>query len=194
MKKYKILFCFLSVVAFTFYALPGYAAGVASDEIPWGNFSLRLLNLLIFLGVIYYFAGSKIKTALLNRGEEIVFGMNKIEESKKKAMEELAEVELRIANVNAECDKLLEEGKILAEQMAQTIISTAEKQAQSIIDQANHSAQQLVKAEIEAIRSSFSDKVMAEVRRKLENDIDTAKHHQLIDASIGKISNIKELS
>ncbi len=166
-----------------------YAAGVPSDEINWLDFALRVLNVAIFLGIIWYMAGNKIKGALIGRGQKVVSDMDELEQKKQKAMTDLAELEKRIANVDEECSKLLNEGRIVAENMANAIVDEAKKQAEAIVTQAHKSAEQAIKSEIDDIRAKIADEVMAEVRKNLEQSIDNTAHHKLIDSSINRVSN-----
>ncbi len=167
-----------------------YAAPTAhSDEINWLDFALRVLNVAIFLGLIWYMAGKKIKGALVGRGQNVVSSMEELEKKKQQAMTDLADLEKRIANVDEECSKLLNEGRIVAENMAEAIVDEAKKQAESIVAQAHKSAEQAIKSEIDAIRAKISDEIMAEVRKNLEQNIDSTTHQKLIDSSINRVSN-----
>lgn len=185
--KYKVLSPFLSFALLLVFALPACAS--EDGGLPWGDFLLRILNVAIFLGIIIYFAGGKIKGTLIGRGQKIVSDMEGLEARKKKAMEDLEEVEKRIANVNEECAKILEDGKQASEKIAQAIVSDAEKQAHAIVEQAHKSAEQAIKTEIAAIRAKITDDIMLEVRKTLEQNLDSKKHQALIDNSLAQVSN-----
>ncbi len=191
MKAQKFTTTFAAVAVFLTLATPLYAAGGAeSAELPIGNFLLRVLNLCIVLGMIYYFAGAKIKGALVGRGKKIVQDMEDLEAKKKNAIAQLADVEKRIANVEAECEKLLADGRESAELLASSIIEEAEKQAKAMLDQATKSAEQAMRSEIASIRARVADEIVSEVRKGLERDLNDSKHQALIDASIAKVSSL----
>ncbi len=190
MKANKILIPCALLAFGVFLVSPLYAAGASAEGStpPWGNFLLRVMNLCIVIGLIYYLAGAKIKGALLGRGKKVVSDMDDLEQKKKEAIQALADVEKRIANVEEECAKLLLEGKAGAEQIAKTIVEEAEGQAKAILEQANKSAEQAVRAEVALIRAKLADEVMAEVRKNLEANLDQKKHKELIDASVARVS------
>ncbi len=186
MKTSKIIYSSIFSSLVIISASPAYAA--VGGPMPWGNFFLRVLNIIIVVGLIYYFAGAKIKGALLGRGKKVVTDMETLEGKKKAAIEALADVEKRIANVEAECEQLLLEGKKSAEQLAAVIVAEAEKQAKAIVDQANKSAEQAIRSEIAEIRAKVADEIMKEVRNSLGQNLDSKKHKDLIDASVARVS------
>ncbi len=190
MKASKIIFSCTVLALVLCSVSPIYAAGASAEGStpPWGNFLLRVLNLGIVIGLIYYFAGAKIKGALLGRSKKVVNDMDELEGRKKAAIQSLADVEKSIANVEEECAKLLQEGKEGAEQIAKAIVEEAQAQAKAIIDQANKSAEQAMRSEIAGIRAKLADEIMQEVRKNLEQNLDSKKHKDLIDASVSRVS------
>ena len=77
----------------------------------------------------------------------IVREMDDLAKRKAEAEASLAEVERRIADVEAECAKLLEEGRAQAERIKASILAEAEKEAAHIVEQAKAGAEQEGKAE-----------------------------------------------
>ncbi len=189
LKATNILQLCLCAASIFVFSNDAFAAGVPSDEINWLDFGLRVLNVAIFLGIIWFMAGKKIKGVLIGRGQKVVSDMEELEKKKQQAMSELAQLEKRIANVDEECTKILNEGRIVAENIAASIVEEAKKQADAIVVQAHKSAEQAIKSEVDAIRAKIADEIMAEVRKNLEQNIDSATHHKLIDSSIDRVSN-----
>ncbi len=183
MKTSKIL-----ISAGFLFLLTAQTAYAADGTIPWGNFLLRVLNVLIFFYIIYRVAGKQIKGFLIGRGDKIVTDMEDLEAKKKEAIAHLADVEKRIANIEEECANLLKEGKESAELLSKSIIEEAQKQAKAIVEQANKSAEQAIQSEITAIRAKIADEIVGEVRKNLEQNLDTKKHKDLIEASVAKVS------
>ncbi len=170
--------------------LPNAAfAAVEGGHINWLDFGLRIANVAIFLFIIYKMAGKKIGALLTSRGEKYVSDLEQLENEKKASIEALADVEKRIANIEEECASLLAEGKAQAEQMAATIVAEAEKQAKAIVEQAHKSAGQLVQNEIAQVRAKLADEIVMEVRKNLEQNLSEAKHQDLIDSSLKRVSN-----
>jgi len=161
----------------------------ASDGhgLPWGDFLLRVINAAIFVGIIWYAAGKKLKTFFSGRREEVVQEMSDLASRKQEAEAHLAEVERQIADVEAECAKLLEEGRAQAERMKAAILADAETQAARIIEQARRNAEQEGKAELENIRAHMADTIVAELEKSLVERLDATTHQELIDKSLTKV-------
>ena len=161
----------------------------ASDghSLPWGDFLLRVINAAIFVGIIWYAAGKIIKKFFTGRREEIVQEMDDLAKRKERAEARLAEVERQIADVEAECAKLLEEGRAQAERVSAAIVAEAGKQAAHIVEQAKAGAEQEGKAELEAIRERMAETIVAEVEKSLIRQLDAKTHQKLIDKSLTKV-------
>lgn len=157
------------------------------EGLPWGNFALRLVNILIFLGIIWYAAGGLIKKYFVGRRAAIITEMEELDRLKKEAAAHLADVERRVAGVEAEARALLEEGRAQAEHLKAAILADAERQAAQIVEQARRSAEQEGKAELDAIRARMADDIVAAVEKGLAERLDAAAHQKLIDNSLTKV-------
>ena len=113
--------------------------------------------------------------------------MDDLAKRKAEAEASLAEVERRIADVEAECAKLLEEGRAQAERIKASILAEAEKEAAHIVEQATLAAEQEGKAELEAIRERMAEVIVTEVEKSLLDRLDAKTHQKLIDKSLTKV-------
>lgn len=185
-QKFKTVLTACAMVL-AFVGVASANAGVEDEGLPWGNFLLRLVNILIFLGIIWYGAGKIIKKFFVGRRASIVTEMEALDRLKKEAAAHLAEVERRVAGVEAECRALLEEGRAQAESLKAAILAEAEKQAAQIVEQARRSAEQEGKAELDAIRARMADDIVAAVEKGLVERLDAAEQQKLIDNSLTKV-------
>ncbi len=85
------------VLVFSTYALAG-----EGHEYRWGDFAWRVLNLIIFCAILWYFTGKLIKNFFRNRRQGIQDTLDELERRRREAKENLAEIERRIANLEAE--------------------------------------------------------------------------------------------
>lgn len=185
-QKFKTVLTACAMVL-AFVGVASANAGVEDEGLPWGNFLLRVVNILIFLGIIWYAAGKIIKKFFVGRRASIVTEMEELDRLKKEAAAHLAEVERRVAGVEAECRALLEEGRAQAESLKAAILAEAEKQAAQIVEQARRSAEQEGKAELDAIRARMADDIVAAVEKGLVERLDAAEQQKLIDNSLTKV-------
>lgn len=185
-QKFKTVLTACAMVL-AFVGVASANAGVEDEGLPWGNFLLRVVNILIFLGIIWYATGKIIKKFFVGRRASIVTEMEELDRLKKEAAAHLAEVERRVAGVEAECRALLEEGRAQAESLKAAILAEAEKQAAQIVEQARRSAEQEGKAELDAIRARMADDIVAAVEKGLVERLDAAEQQKLIDNSLTKV-------
>lgn len=171
--------------------LPLLSAGAAlaadGGHLDWGNLAIRVLNFCIVIGIIWYAAGGMIKKFFVGRKESIIKEMDDAARMKKEAAEHLADIERKVANVEKEVAALLEEGKTQAEALKASILADAEKQAAAIVAQARLAAEQEGKSELEAIRNSLAEEIVAVVEKGLKEKLDAAAQQQLIDKSLTKV-------
>jgi F-type H+-transporting ATPase subunit b len=179
----KLLAACLFVAAAT---APALASG-EEHSLPWGDFALRVLNLVVVAGILWYAAGAMIKKYFFGRRERIVREMADLENLRREAAARLAEADSRVAGVEAECAALLEEGRARAESVRAAVLAEAERQAAGIVEQARQGAEQEARAELAALRARLADEIVAAMRAEIEERLDTAGHQKLIDKSLAKV-------
>ena len=178
----------LSLAAFmAVLAASGHAMAADEHVLAWDNCALRVLNVIIFIGIIWYGAGALIKKFFIGHREAIAHESAELERLKKEAAEHLADVERRVAGVEQECENLLAEGKAQAERLKAAILADAEKQAAQILEQARRSAEQEGKSEFDAIRAGLADEIVRAMEQGLMKKLDAAEHQKLIDKSLTKV-------
>lgn len=178
----------LSLLLAPALTLPAAGSALAADgHLDWGNLAIRTANFLIVIGIIWYAAGGKLKSFFTGRNDSIVKEMEEAARLKKEAAENLEDIERRVAHVEKECAKLLEEGKAQAEALKDSIIAEAERQAALIVAQAKQAAEQEGKNELDAIRNRLADEIVAVVEKGLKQKLDAAAQRQLMEKSLARV-------
>ncbi len=179
----------LGVVAFSGAALASPDASGEHGFTPemWKNFAYRVANFVLFVGIIVYFAGAKIKNGLKKRTDDIASELQNLEDAKKAAAAHLADVEKRIANLEQERASIIKEYEAQGERLKQAIIEKAEKSAGQIIAQAERTAQNEFKQAVEDIRSEIAELVAASVETRIKQQLDAGEHEKLIDKYLTKV-------
>ena len=174
-------------------ALLAVAIALASDgqaeggQSPGMNFVWRLLNIAIFVGILYKLVGSKAKAFFTGRRDGIRTELANLEARKTEAELQLAQIKRRIANLDAEREAILEESKIQAEQIKTAILTEAHKQAEQIREQALRMAENEGKAALEQLRAALADEIVATAEVLLQSKLDGAQHDKLINNSLTKV-------
>ena len=169
------------------FAASGYACAAEEEYLAWDNFALRTMNIILFIGLIWWAAGTLIKKFFVGHREKVAREIAELERLKREAEEHLADIEHHVANVEQECEQLLADGRAQAESLKASIIAEAEKQAGLIVEQARRSAEQEGKAELEAIRNEVADGIIKAMEEELKKKLGAAEHQKLIDKSLTKV-------
>lgn len=162
-------------------------AFAADGALPWNNLFLRVLNALIFVGIIWYAGGKIIKKFFVDYRSNVVRKMDEAEELKAFAADRLAQIEDQIRNVEKECMDILAEGRRQAEALHASIIADAEIQAKRIIEQAKFSAEQESKNQRAAIQAQIAEHVVSIMENEIDTRIDANGHLKLLEKYLSKV-------
>ena len=183
---------YTTIVAALALALLSAAVAFASDgheggQAPVLNFLWRLLNIAVFVGILYKLVGKKAKDFFIGRRDGIRADLENLEAGKTEAERRLAEVRQRIANLNAEREAILQESRAQAEQIKAAILAEAREQAEQIREQALRAAENEGKAAMEELRAALADEIAAAAEALLQSRLDDARHEKLINNSLTKV-------
>ncbi len=162
-------------------------AMAAEGEMPWGNFGWRVLNLVIFVAVLWKFIGAKACAFFKGRQEGIGQELDDLQARREEAKKKLADLEASISDLDAERKAILEENKALAEAAKVAIIKEAELQAEQIIVQARRTAENEGRTILADVRAAIADEIVDAAEKVLETKLDAATHGKLITNSLTKV-------
>jgi F-type H+-transporting ATPase subunit b len=166
------------------FASDGHAEGGQSAGM---NFVWRLLNIAIFVGILYKLVGNKAKAFFTGRRDGIRTELEDLDARKTEAERHLVEIKQRIANLEAECKAILEESKAQAAQLKAAIMAEAHKQADQVREQALRAAENEGKAAMEQLRAALADEIVTAAEALLQTKLDGARHDKLINNSLTKV-------
>lgn len=156
-------------------------------EPRWGDFAWRIANLILFCGILWYFTGNLIKRFLRNRKQTIEDTLDELEVRREDAKAKLAEIENRIANLEAERQAILSESKDQAERIKQGIMADAQRQAEQILEQARRSAENEGRAMLDGVRSTVANEIIEAASKALRGQLTEKDHEKLIAQSLDKV-------
>ena len=168
----------------------GAADALAGDnhgEPRWGDFGWRVLNFVIFVGILWYFVGGLAVKYFRGRRQGIRETLDNLEDRRRSASEHLAIVEKRIAGLNREREAILQESRQQAQALKDGIIADAERQAAQIVAQAKSVAESEGRAVLAEVRGVIADEIVAAAEKILSARLDEAAHEKLIDNSLNKV-------
>ena len=178
------LFCVVAALAL----LPQAAWADEGHAAPrWSDFGWRALNFVIFAGILWYFVGGLAKRFFRNRRQGIKDSLDGLEQRRAAAKAQLAEVETRIANLNAEREAILAESRAQAETLKQGIVEEAQRQAAQIVDQARLTAENEGRAVFAQVRAAIADEIVEATAKALSSRLTAEEHEKLIANSLNKV-------
>ena len=185
--KGKRLVISLLVPAFCL-ALAGLAHASGGHEPRWADFGWRILNLIIFCGILWYFTGNLIRRFFTQRHQTIQDTLNELENRRTQSRAELEEMEKRISNLENERQAILAESRAQAERMKKGIMDDARRQADQIVDQARKTAENESRAMLEKVRGTVADEIIVAAAKALQGRLTEDDHKRLIDNALEKVT------
>lgn len=169
-------------------AIATEAAAEAGHAAPrWGDFGWRVLNFVVFAGILWHFVGGLAKKFFRGRRQTIRENLDTLEERRAKAKERLAAVETRIARLDEERKAILEESRVQAEQLRQGIVEEARRQARQIVEQARLTAENEGRAVLAEVRAVLADEIVDAAEKALRGKLNADAHDKLIAKSLNKV-------
>ena len=180
---------FILAVALVLCATAALASegGGGEHHLNWWNFTLRVINFVIFAGLLYYFGAKKISQFFGGRRKQIETQLHDLDERKAKAEARLAEVEKSIASLAAEKAKILEEYRAQGEALKAAIVDKAEQDAAKIRAQAETGAAQEGVYKLRELRAEIAEMVVEAAEKLLQDKLTAEEQAKLIDKYLTKV-------
>lgn len=163
------------------------ALAAEGHEPRWGDFGWRVLNLILFCAILWYFIGNLWKKFFHNRRETISNTLTDLENRRSEAKAKLAEIEKRIANLEEERKAILEESQAQGERLKKSIMDDAQKQASQIVEQAKKAAENESRAALEKVREQVAGEIIEAAKKSLKGQLTDEDHDRLIANSLDKV-------
>lgn len=168
-------------------AAPALASEGGNEAPRWGDFAWRVVNLIIFVWLLWHFTGKLIVNFFSGRKKKIKEGIDNLTDRRKAAEAHLSEIEAHIANLDAERTAILDESKQQAEALKQEIIAKAHEQAKQIVEMAKVAAESEGQNMIQQLRETIANELIEETRTKLLSSLNKSEQKKLINNSLKKV-------
>ena len=165
------------VLALTLLFAVGAQASEGHDAPRWGDFGWRVLNFIIFAGILWYFVGGLARKFFSGRRARISQDLQDLEARRAEAQKRLDEVEKRISNLESERKAILDE----------SVVEEAKRQAEQIVQQARRTAENEGRAMLAEVRAAIADEIVDAAEKVLAEKLTAAEHERLITNSLNKV-------
>jgi F-type H+-transporting ATPase subunit b len=163
-------------------------AAEASHEGGFGlNFDIfetNLINLLIVIGVVFYFGRGFLGKILSERRAGIEEAINDAEKRQKDAAAALAEEQQKLTQAQAEAERIRATAEENAKVAKQAILTQAAQDVERMKADAGKELEAETERAIAQLRAIVASMALERVESQLKTTLDDSTQHQLIDRSI----------
>lgn len=187
MKKIRIVNLSLIAILTFVLSLSSSVAFAAEGHLDWNNFAYRVGNLVIFIALIYFFAGKKILAFFQERKERILHDFESIAHEKKQIETTLHEIKEKLKHVEEERTAILIRAEEEAFAIKNTMLEEAHIEAKKILDYANKKMfieQEKMK---QMLITELSQRIYEEVEKELTQKLSLSTQKQILHNSIKKV-------
>jgi len=157
-------------------------------ELNPGLILWTVITFLVAMAILRRYAWKPLLAALAAREEKIRTQLEQAEQAQAEAQRLLQEHRRELAAAEEHSQRIIREGRSLAEQMKTDILDKASQSARSMIDQAKGEIQREKESALEHLRAEVADLAITAAGKILDANLDTPKQRKLVDAVIRDIN------
>lgn len=147
-----------------------------------------ILTFLVAMLILRRYAWKPLLGALAAREEKIRSQLEQAEHAQAEAQRLLEEHRQALAAAEEQSQRIIREGRSLADQMKADILEKANTSARTMIDQAKGEIQREKDSALEQLRAEVADLAILAAGKILDANLDTPKQRKLVDAVIQDIN------
>ncbi len=176
----------LLIGLFVFMVVPAIAMAAADEGGVPAHMTWRIIDFVIFAGIIYYFLRKPVANFFKERKESILNAFREAEELKAEAEKLLKETEEKLAKLDAEIEKILTTFRSMAESEKEGILKELEEAVNRIKESIEDQKRSLVSAAKLKLLKIISSRAIGAVRERLSN-LSDEEHTKINKKFIGSI-------
>nr|YP_010716109.1 ATP synthase CF0 B subunit [Crepidomanes latealatum]WDE75844.1 ATP synthase CF0 B subunit [Crepidomanes latealatum] len=179
-------------------------SNIASFSSPWiiaAGFGLNtnileinLINLILVLGVLFYFGKGVLINLLENRKRTIIGTICDAEECYKEATERLKQARTRLQQAKTKADEIRVNGVMQMEKEKGDLIDAANEDSKRLEDSKNFTIRFEERRAIEQVRQQVSRLASERALESLNSRLDSELHLRMIDYHIGLLRAIENIA
>ena len=139
-----------------------------------------VLNFVILLGILVFFAYRPLLRVLDQRSERIRESLEAAERAQSAAASSEAAVEEQLNEARREGQRLLEQAREASERFRGEEMERAQRDAEAFVERARSDIQRERDAAIEEVRANFGDLAITAAERVIRRSLDRQAHQELI--------------
>ncbi|CAG0933422.1 F-type H+-transporting ATPase subunit b [Planctomycetaceae bacterium] len=157
-------------------------------EINPGLILWTILTFVIVLVILQRTAWKPLLTALKEREDSIRTSLHTAEEARNQAQKLLDENRKLMASAEEQSQRIIKEGRDMAERLKAEILEKANASSQQMVVQAREEIQREKESALTQLRSEVADLAITAAGKILDANLDPAKQRAIVDAAIRDIN------
>lgn len=178
----------LTTSTLAFLALSSEGGGGSLVDINPGLIIWTAVTFILLLLILKKFAWKPILTALDQRENSIKESIEKAEKAKDEAQRILFENQASLAKAEDESKKIIEQGRVYAEELKNQVIKESKDQAQKILSEASAEIERKKEAAFGELKSQIADLVIQATEKVLGETVDQNVQKKIADKYINEIT------
>jgi F-type H+-transporting ATPase subunit b len=147
-----------------------------------------IITFVIVLMILRWTAWKPLLAALTAREEKIRTSLDQAEQARQQAQALLDEHRKLVAAADAQAQRIITEGRTMAERLKAEILEKAESAKQRMITQAKEEIQREKDSALMQLRSEVADLAIGAAGKILDKNLDTPAQRSIADAAIREIT------
>ncbi len=156
-------------------------------EINPGLIVWTIITFVLLMIILSKYAWKPILSMLKEREDKIRSALDEAERARAETAELIKQNEKNIARAEEEYQKIIRDGKLLAEKLKDEIVSKAKLQSEQELKQAKEEIQRNIESAKKQLRNEIADLAIQATEKILEESLDENKQKKLIDKVINQL-------
>lgn len=180
------------VVALMLLVEPAFAVDPLAEHpgFPWASWGVSVFNLLVFLGIIYYFGGAGITGYFKSRREKLIENLDQARLLREEAEARLEEYSARLDALETERQALLEEYHRQGEREKNRLIAEAKTQIDKMRKDAEISINQEIKKAVADLEQQMVTRAVERAEDLARERMDAQRQHNLVDDYVRELGTL----
>ena len=150
----------------------------------------RLINFLIFLFLIYKFAGKSLKNFFSGRVENIKRGLEEAEKAYTSALSKYDEAKAILSKMDEEVKAIYDRARIEAEEQARRIKEETDRMVERLREQAKSACDLEIKRAKKELEKEVADLAVTLAKEILVKNISGEDHRRLLEDYVNKVREV----
>ena len=147
----------------------------------------NLINLLIFLGILYFYGSKIVSNIMSERRSKIAQQIQEVEQKQKAAAATLAEEEKKVAEAKETAAKIVQDAEVKAEKVRAAILAQGDKEVERLKSSAAADLSSEEARAIADLKRRVATLALEKVESELPGMLDDSAQTTLVDRSIAQL-------